>query len=326
MPRRNRLTSLAFVLKLAFTLGLFAYLLSKVEIAPVVRQIRAMAPAAAVAAEALLLLQLALLAWRWQLVNRIVDAPLRTGQVLRLTAIGHFFNQILPSGFAGDAARALIAAREGVQVGPLVRAIVCDRVVGLLVLVVMVSLTFFLLPDVVTHDVPARNSFRSVALLGVAATGALFLLGAPLAELLMRHRLTTSLGKLTADLHRVLFHARGKSALVVILAAAVQILNVAAVHVCAGGMGIALDPSAALVIVPAVMLVSMAPVTFAGWGLREGAMIVGLGLTGVSASDALAVSVAFGLLLAALGVPGGALWLARRASASPSVDVGGPRY
>ena len=184
---------------------------------------------------------------------------------------------------------------------------------------------FFFLPDVVARDVPARNAFGAVALLVVAATAALFLLGAPLAELLMRHRLTTSLGKLAADLHRVLFRARGRSMLVVVLAAAVQVLNVAAMQVCASGMGIALDPGVALVIVPAVMLVSMAPVTFAGWGLREGAMIVGLGLAGVSASDALATSVAFGLLLVVLGVPGAALWLARRAVASPSVGVGGTR-
>ena len=191
MPRRDRLTLITSALKLAITLGLFAYLLRKVEIAPVVRQLRAMAPAAAVAAEALLLLQLALLALRWHLVNRIVDAPMRASQVLRLTAIGHFFNQVLPSGFAGDAARAWLAAREGVQLGPLVRAIVCDRVVGLLVLVLMVSLTFFALPDVAADKVPARNAFGVVALLGVAAAAALFLLGAPVADLLMRHRLTS---------------------------------------------------------------------------------------------------------------------------------------
>ena len=58
MPRRDRLPAIAFALKLAITLGLFAYLLRKVEIAPVVRQLRAMSPAAAVGAEVLLLLQL----------------------------------------------------------------------------------------------------------------------------------------------------------------------------------------------------------------------------------------------------------------------------
>jgi uncharacterized membrane protein YbhN (UPF0104 family) len=57
------------------------------------------------------------------------------------------------------------------------------------------------------------------------------------------------------------------------------------------------------------MLVSMAPISLAGWGVREGAMIVGLGLAGIVPADALAVSVAYGLLQLALGLLGGALWL-----------------
>jgi glycosyltransferase 2 family protein len=314
MLKRDRLAAIAFALKLAITAGLFAYLLRKVDIAPVVRQLGAMSPAAAVGAEALLLLQLGLLALRWQIVGRLVDAPMRAGQLLRLSAIGHFFNQVLPSGFAGDAARAWLAAREGVRVGPAVRAILCDRVIGLLVLVGMVTVTLFALPDLTADKVPGRSSFVLVALLGVAGLATLFLIGTPVARLLARHRLTRALGTLTDDLHRALFRSRGRSAAILALAVAVQLLNVAAMHWCARGMRIDLDFGAAWVIVPAVMLVSMAPISFAGWGVREGAMIVGLGLAGIAAADALAVSVAFGLLQLVLGVPGGLLWLARRAA------------
>ena len=316
MSGRDRLPALAVALKLAITLGLFAWLLGKVQIAPVLNQLQRMAPAAAVGAELLLLLQLGLLALRWQVVNRIVDSPMQAGQVLRLTAVGHFFNQVLPSGFAGDAARAWLAAREGVRLGPAISAIVCDRVVGLLVLVVMVSLTLFALPDVAAGGIPGRRSFLLVALLGVGGLAALLLLGPAAGRLLMRYPSSQSLGRLTHDLHRVLFHSRGRSVAVVVLALAVQLLNVAAMHWCAVGMGVDLDLGAALVIVPAVMLVTMAPISFAGWGVREGAMIVGLGLAGIAAADALAVSVAFGLVQVALGVPGGALWLARRGGAA----------
>jgi len=323
MLKRERLAAIAFGLKLAITLGLFAYLLRKVELAPVIDQLRAMSPAAAAGAELLLVLQLALLALRWHIVNRIVHAPMQATQVLRLTAIGHFFNQVLPSGFAGDAARAWLAAREGVRLGPAVRAIVCDRAIGLLVLVLMVSVTLFAMPDVAAEKVPGKSTFRLVALLGVCMLAALFLLGAPVARLLMRHPLTKSLGRLTHDLHGVLFRSRGQSALVVVLAVAVQLLNVAAMHWCAKGMRLDLDFGASLVIVPAVMLVAMAPISFAGWGVREGAMIVGLGLAGIAVADALAVSVAFGLLQVVLGVPGGVLWLARRGAGR--AGVGGPR-
>jgi uncharacterized membrane protein len=44
-------------------------------------------------------------------------------------------------------------------------------------------------------------------------------------------------------------------------------------------------------------------------------MIFGLGLLGISAAAALAVSVAFGILQFLLGLPGAALWLALRGTA-----------
>jgi len=316
MSRRDIFSALAFGLKLAITIGLFAYLLRRVEIEPVLRQLGSMSPAAAAAAEMCLLLQLPLLALRWQVVSRIVEAPMQSLQALRLSAIGHFFNQVLPSGFAGDAARAWLVAREGVSLGPAVRAIVCDRIIGLLVLVVMVSVTLFGLPDLATDEVPGKASFRLLALLAVCGLAALFVLGLPVARLLARHRLTRSLGRLTEDLDRVLFRSGTKSALVLTLAMAVQLLNVAAMYWCARGLRVDLDVGAALVIIPAVMLVSLAPISFAGWGVREGAMVVGLGIAGIASADALAVSVAFGLLQVVLGVPGAALLLARRTDAA----------
>ncbi|MCZ6741282.1 MAG: hypothetical protein O7D27_03860, partial [Alphaproteobacteria bacterium] len=46
------------------------------------------------------------------------------------------------------------------------------------------------------------------------------------------------------------------------------------------------------------------PVSIAGWGLREGSMVVGLGL-----ADSVLVSIVFGLLLLGFGLAGGLLWL-----------------
>src|SRR5204863_2094326 len=163
--------------------------------------------------------------------------------------------------------------------------------------------TFFVLPHLAVDKVPASHAFRTIAVLCLGALAALFLWGGPVARLLMQHRLTEPLGKLTRDLHKVLY-SRGTSAAIFALAVVVQILNVAVIYMCAAGMRIDLDFGAALVVIPAVMLVSMAPISFAGWGVREGAMIFGLGLLGIAATDALAVSVAFGILQLLLGLPG----------------------
>ena len=53
----------------------------------------------------------------------------------------------------------------------------------------------------------------------------------------------------------------------------------------------------------------MIPVSIAGWGVREGAMVVAFGFVGIPAADALVVSLTFGALLVAAGMPGGILWL-----------------
>jgi len=59
------------------------------------------------------------------------------------------------------------------------------------------------------------------------------------------------------------------------------------------------------------------PISFAGWGVREGAMVVGLGFAGVSPSEALAISLLLGVTQFAIGLPGCAIWLFRRRGPAP---------
>ena len=60
-------------------------------------------------------------------------------------------------------------------------------------------------------------------------------------------------------------------------------------------------------IFPIVLLISMLPVSVAGWGVREGAMAIGLGLLDVPHETSIAVSVLFGFVMLGSGLLGGAL-------------------
>ena len=53
---------------------------------------------------------------------------------------------------------------------------------------------------------------------------------------------------------------------------------------------------------------TVVPVSIAGWGVREGAMVVAFGFINVPAGAAFAVSVLFGLTLAAASLPGSLFW------------------
>jgi hypothetical protein len=80
------------------------------------------------------------------------------------------------------------------------------------------------------------------------------------------------------------------------------------VFILAGALGVGVSLGHCIILVPLVMLVTLLPISIAGWGVREGAMVVALGLIQVSRSDALAVSVLFGVTLLVTSLPGGALW------------------
>jgi len=73
-------------------------------------------------------------------------------------------------------------------------------------------------------------------------------------------------------------------------------------------LGAGLTLSQGLVVYPAVLLVSLAPVSIAGWGVREGAMVIGLGLYNVHAITALSISLLFGFVLVGVGLVGGLIW------------------
>jgi hypothetical protein len=79
-----------------------------------------------------------------------------------------------------------------------------------------------------------------------------------------------------------------------------------------------------VLLVPPVILVTVIPVSIAGWGLREGAMVVAFGFINVPAGAAFAMSVLFGLTLAVASLPGSLLWWLSGYSAKTSTAARHP--
>jgi hypothetical protein len=80
------------------------------------------------------------------------------------------------------------------------------------------------------------------------------------------------------------------------------------VFLLADALGVRVSLMNCIFLVPLVMLTTLIPISIAGWGVREGAMVVAFGLIQVPRSDALAVSVLFGAMLLATSLPGGVLF------------------
>lgn len=62
-------------------------------------------------------------------------------------------------------------------------------------------------------------------------------------------------------------------------------------------------------LIPPIMLITMLPISIAGWGVRETAMMVAFGYAGLPAADGLVVSLLFGAVSFAVGAIGGLVWV-----------------
>ncbi|HEX2114237.1 MAG TPA: lysylphosphatidylglycerol synthase transmembrane domain-containing protein [Alphaproteobacteria bacterium] len=298
-------------IKAAVTLSLIVWLLHRIDLVPVIERVGGIDPAIALAAIVLMMAQLLLTGWRWAMIARIIGAPMMRDATLRLTLIGQFFNQTLPSAIGGDAVRAWLLSREGVSLTKAVSGVFADRVVALVLLVAIVGA---MLPALYAR-VPAPELRASVTLLVVAtAAGVIILLacGPSLARLLRRHRLTQALAQLADDLRFVLISPG--AAAVVASAVVVHLGVVTSAWLVARALAIDVTLIDCLVLVPPVVLLTTLPISIAGWGVRESATVIAFGFVGVPPVDAVALSVVFGLVQIVIGLPGGALWIARPSS------------
>ncbi len=78
----------------------------------------------------------------------------------------------------------------------------------------------------------------------------------------------------------------------------------------------------AIFVVLPVALIAVVPISIAGWGVREGAMVAAFAYAGLPQSDGLLVSILFGVSYLMLGVLGGLVWVlgGQRAEAQAARD------
>jgi len=159
-----------------------------------------------------------------------------------------------------------------------------------------------------------RDVFILVGIVGVAGLILLMFLDR-LPEAWNHWRIMRGIAALARDT-RLLFLHPGYASLLLVTAIAGQIALAGAVLILASGLGIGVRFVDCLVVMPAVVLVSSLPISVAGWGVRELAMITAFGMLSVPPDSALALSVVLALTATAISLPGGVIWLWSRSKPS----------
>jgi len=297
---------LSFVAKAAVS-GLLLYLaLDFVNFGTVATRLSRIAPGWIALVLLLLVVQLFLVTVRWQQLVAQCGALLPFGLLLRFNFIGLFFNQTLPSSVGGDAMRIWLTAKAtNWRTGTY--SVFLDRVVGVVALagLVVVCLPWTLQ---LVHDPVGRTALMIIGL-GSLGAGVVFVsLSWEGFGILQRWMPTRHL----ADVAKIALHVlRAPGTLAPIIAISVVIHLMTAVTAWAAARSVGADlslPNALFLVLP-VMLVAIVPISIAGWGVREGAMVAAFVYAGLPQADGLIVSLLFGITTLVVGAIGGVIWV-----------------
>lgn len=297
---------LPWIVKGGISFGLIAWVLSKVDLAAAWAEAKSIDPAMAVLAVALMVFQIMLGAARWGLVLRALSAAFSWVQTVTVYYVGVFFSIVLPGAVGGDAVRMWFARKNGLPLGTAVNSVALERAVTVFGLVLLVCLTQPILM-VRLPDLPGAWVFP--VLLAVCVLGILTLATLDkLPQSLHRWRLMRGLAVLATDTRKLFFHP-GYSLATLVVALVGHVNLSLAVYVLAVGLGLDVHVLDCLVLVPPVILIMTLPISIAGWGVRETAMVTAFGFVGLPAASILVLSILFGIVTMLTALPGGLVFL-----------------
>lgn len=244
---------------------------------------------------------------RWQAISAALGAALPMATHLKLNLISVFFNQALPSTLGGDAVRTWMARHTPAGLSGAAFAVLADRAAGFVALLLIVALG---LPWslAMIDDAAGRTAILSLLALGILAAGIYLTLGSMPPQWAGRWRLVGFLRDASRAGRRSVCRA-SPGVFALILSLLGHFSTILGIWALARSLGIDAGLLPITVLVPAVLLVSMIPITVAGWGVREGAMIAALAFAGIASTESLALSVLYGLAMIVWGLVGGLLWL-----------------
>lgn len=253
-----------------------------------------------------LVIQTGLVALRWQQIVRRCGAELPFMRLYRFSMIGTFFNQTLPSSVGGDAMRIwLVGKQANWRVASY--SVLLDRVIGLVALacivVVCMPWTFTLIKDPV-----GRVALLVVGLGSLGAWVVFLILGWEGWYILQRWRVTRHLAA-SATVAIGILRTPGVLTPIFSISVMIHLLTALSAWYVALSVGANLSLINSVFVVLPVALISVVPISIAGWGVREGAMVAAFAYAGLPQSDGLLVSILFGVSYLVLGIIGGLVWI-----------------
>jgi len=244
---------------------------------------------------------------RWREVSTQCGAPIETRQAMRFNLIGTFFNQTLPSSIGGDAVRLWLVARGGAGWRAATYSIFVDRAIGLIALAILIVATLPWSYRLIT-DPNGRSALLLVDFAALAGGIGFLVLGLLPWPWLKRWWGTHHLHACSVIANRVIF-SRQHGPKVVVLSLLVHVLAVVIAWCVVQSIAAPVAFGQIFQLVPPVMLITMLPISIAGWGVREATMGLAFGYAGLMTNEGVNVSLLYGAVSFMVGAFGGLVWI-----------------
>jgi uncharacterized membrane protein YbhN (UPF0104 family) len=294
-------------IKILISAALLYFSLRKINLSDLVSRIHVESLGWIALGIAVTFLQIFLGVLRWREVSAECGAPLATAQAMRFNVIGTFFNQTLPSSIGGDAVRLWLVARAGAGWRAATYSIFVDRALGLIALAIVIVSSLPWSYNLIT-DPHGRSALLLVDFAALAGGLGFLVLGMLPWPWLKRWWGTHHLHACAVIANRVIF-SRDRGPKVAVLSLAVHILAVVVAWCVVRAIAAPVMFGQVFQLVPPVMLITMLPISIAGWGVREATMGLAFGYAGLVTSEGVNVSLLFGAISFIVGAFGGLVWI-----------------
>lgn len=304
------------LIKSAVSIGLIAFILSRVDIAQTLGVLSGANLALLMLAFSLTFVGALLTAGRWGTMLRAqgVDSSLRHLVACWLTAC--FFNQFLPSTIGGDAIRIYDSWKLGATKAGAAAAIGVDRLLGLFVLMLFGVIALYL-SSLLIEQHPEIWLLVVGGALGLGAIAAWIFWPSPAIEQFVQRTIGMLPGKLqrlAEKFHGALLIYQGEGKVLakgLLLSICLQ-LNVVLFYFFVGlALELPLSFLDYMLVIPIANVVLLLPVTINGVGLREGIFVLLLGAFSVPPASAVAFAWASFALFLIYGLIGGVVYALR---------------
>ena len=246
-------------------------------------------------------------AWRWYVLLTPLGVKLSRWELLRLYLVGFFWNSFLPSGFGGDAYKAIDLARSTGRGAEAATSVLAERIVGLLAtsLIGLAVIPFW--PGLFPPEAVIVVAGMVAAIIGVYGVVRLDMLRRVENGLRFLRPVTTQ--KFVVKLNNSLRTYSGRDLLRGLLVSLpFTFLSILDNYLVGVALGVDLGIGYYALYTPIISIVSLLPLSFNGLGVREYSYEVLFGMVGVSPESAIAMALAFNLIRFGGGLLGGVIW------------------